>query len=340
MIEPEEYLKTLQISEFKRVYGWDFFPASKNAHPEENTDAGIEKIAEIFNTKINPDELKQYKIDFKNLMIKMAIDLKQDLFDCIHQEYSPVLDRTRLAFVPTGLVNAFCANKTEGNIPLNGYIIGINYGLNFSLFLLGNAIIVEVLQGELAEYRRSGKPFFESAIQMYLNPTIDAYRTRYKLTDLPDNVSGEINAHGAKLSTIMLTFIGLHEFGHIINEYENNNRLPVFNMASGNIKYPIPEDELKNLHRYEFNADEFAIRALCSRSRDSQTAWNNFASIHTFFSWLETLEERLGTPLSIDHPPPKARAERLSQIMEKIAGPPETDHRLWVEEKIREWASN
>lgn len=332
------YFRTLQLNEYRRKYGWNLFENSNEPDSfPDNYLLDIKKYTSINEqNKYNDDELNN---NWK-LMGRLGYDIWEDIHECICEKYHDIHKNVVVGFIPIGLTNAFCLNSDFRNKLLSGNIIALNAGLFFCTELLGQSIIIENLTGELEKFRNSGRVSFDNATNLYLSPTVDNLNNRFCLNKHIDKIYiSEVSLYIGALHAIILTFIALHEFGHIVSGHlDEKIGVRSFNIITGDIEYHMNEEKEKNNWKYEFQADQFAVEALCYRSKSCEIAWNNFASIYLFFKWLDNLEGICGHKC-LYHPPASQRASCLYVYMKKICGEPVHDYTYWVDRKISEWSA-
>lgn len=332
------YLKFLQRLAFRHKFGWDFVqkPADPTSYPEE----GINQVLKTLDYGEMPQRIRQVGTDVKLAIEAMAADLHDDLFDCVPEEHHGLLTRSRIGFIPTGVVNAFCTGRDDLGNQLDGNIIALNYGLLFSCEKLAEALIYENLTGDLTAYRHSGKQSFKSAVLSYLDPTIPWYGDRNSLAErrFPPAVRGEIAAYTGANIAIMLTFIALHEFGHIVNgDLDSEIGVRRFNWHTLTPEYNRHQPQTDQYQQFEYRADAFALSALCRRSKSKETAWINLASIHLLFLFFNHIETEMGRPLCPRHPPPLKRSGQLRKQLHHAVGPPDQDYFKLVDNLVSDW---
>lgn len=93
----------------------------------------------------------------------------------------------------------------------------LNYGLLLACHPLADALAVEVLEGDLAPYRGDGSLPFRHAVDQYLAGTAAAHNQNWRAQDWPAEVEGAFAVSAGALAAIMLQFVTLHEFGHVVN---------------------------------------------------------------------------------------------------------------------------
>ncbi len=252
-------------------------------------------------------------LSFHQLLDLLLVSLRDDIAQCLSDDENHFFQSVHLHFLPTGLSNACCVNSDTNANPLGYFIAFLNEGLYFSLHQLFTALLFEELQGGLASFQRDGRDAFEAAIVLYLNPSPENIRAlQHDVGDV--DASGEIGAHITSATSLLLQFITLHEFAHAWlghHQIIESQRLSMTAQVGSSKK----NTESKIMRELEFQADEFAFRALMKRTKSIQSQWAHCFAIYLFFCYLKILEDRIGTHLSDLHPPPLMRANRLREIL-------------------------
>lgn len=348
MIDPAEYLKSLRRTAVLEEFGWRL---STQGNPD--IDYENRKIKRTLETLGQPElyesllgDQNELQVsnrgvdDFDRLINMLSGSLKQDIRECVGSSCEAKLSKTALGLLPIGISNAFCINKTlihDYEEQLDGYLICVNQGLYFCLQLLAKSIVLENLQGDLIQYRSCGGDSYAKAIDMYLNPKVEIINEIFFEQSSPE-INGELSAYQSSIAMIILQFISLHEFGHI-----SNGDLGIIGLHKLHFMSNAPESASVSLDlsyiENEYLADEFALKALCNRSKKPENAWANFSAIYLFFYWLGDIEKKLGGPISKLHPSPIARAERLHLLMVKLIGHESSfeSHLTWIKESTNRW---
>lgn len=323
MNSTNEFLNRVLISSKRSSQGWNL--SNEQKYDDEYDSLKFKKSLEILDAneiieRFEANDIEEYiqnggKGSFDEMIQKLADSLKDDIKDCTKGKYDYILEKTAIGLIPLSLVHAFCTNVNEFNEPLDGNLICINQGLYFCLSLLAKAIVMENLSGELTEYRNSGEHTYKCATKLFLKPNKDDLNEIF-FDDLPPEIYGEISAYQSKVSMMILQFVALHEFGHIVNKDLELMGLYKFHMAKVFGDEKISEQkELDKFWSAEYRADTFALAALCDRSKQSISAWGNFITIYLFFHWLNAIEKNTGRILCPYHPTPLNRANELKKYM-------------------------
>ena len=131
---------------------------------------------------------------------------------------------------------------------------------------------------------------------------------------MPAEVDGALSGAQSSIAMIILQFIVLHEFGHIVNddlELMGLYKIHVAPTRQDNESY-----EPNNTYwKSEYKADEFALLSICQKAKNDISAWANFMGIYMLFRWFADIEKHLGKKLSEFHPPPLKRADKLKALM-------------------------
>lgn len=249
-------------------------------------------------------------------MQDLANALHQDIADSIKNCHLDKLKNTSLIVMPLGKVDAFCTKVDLNRQPLDGSVIIINEGMFYGLHLLFKGLVLESLDNDLLQYRRSGKSDFQHSLDFFLYRNSELLQNMHiKIGDAA--IETEINRYQSAAATLILQFVALHEFGHIALEHfqqldKNTEFINIFSSSSHNIT--------QTHIALEYQADAFALQGLMQKSHSEQSMWANFYSIYLFFIWLETIQQKQQMPLSQLHPAPGKRARALRKIMESQIG--------------------
>lgn len=282
---------------------------------------GLESNYDAFVKTLSPTQNPK-DLSFQQALNLLGISLKDDIEQCLNENQKGFLQNVHFRFLSTGLTNASCLNADVDGEPLGFFIAFLNEGLYFSLRQLFTALLYEELRGELAEYQRDGSDAFEAAVRLYIDPNpVNIAPLSHYVGDI--EASGEIGAHIDSAASLLLQFIALHEYAHAwLGHHEIIDAQSLFMAAKvGGV------DNLSGCeiyHDLEFQADEFAFRALMSRTKTAEGHWAHCFAIHLFFCYLAELEKRLGKPLSHLHPSPMLRSERLRALLKNAL--PESAH--------------
>jgi hypothetical protein len=270
---------------------------------------GLEDDVDMFMRRVHPNTHLD-DITFVQFLDAYVVSMRRDMRECLTEEQECFLEKVHLRFLPTGNANALCVNADVAGAKVPFFVAFINEGLYFALNQLFTGLIFEELQGELFDYRRDGHPAFEAAIRLFLEPlstNIDAVPL-----DLGhDEVTGEVQAHLSSVTTIVLLFVALHEFAHAwLGHHEICDAARLSMLAER-----ASDEYTLNAWDLEYEADSFAFRALMSRTTTVESQWAHGFVLYLFFAYLSEIERRIDAPLSVDHPPPRQRAEAILDIL-------------------------
>lgn len=275
---------------------------------------GIASEVDEFMHQVAPDTAPD-DVNFQQFLDAYLASMRDDIFQCLDTEQQKLLNDFELCFLKTGMANAYCVNADVFGKPLDYFIAFINEGLYFALNQLFTGLIFEEMQGDLAKYRRDGKSAFEAAITLYLEPTSNNIEQVPLHLGDPE-VDGELQAHLSSVTTIVLLFVCLHEFAHAFLKHHaivSDARLSMLGDKKKNEAFEQQEETVA--HNLEYEADEFAFRALMSRTQTAQSNWAHYFVLHLFFRYLEAIEKRTGNAISETHPAPETRAQRLKELL-------------------------
>ncbi|MEP5083059.1 MAG: hypothetical protein ABJR46_16525 [Tateyamaria sp.] len=249
-------------------------------------------------------------VTFLQFLEAYIVSMRNDMSSCLTDDQIQFLEKVHLRFLPTGLANAQCVNADVAGHRQPFFIAFINEGLYFALNQLFTALIFEELQGDLSAYQRDGNAAFEAAITLFLEPFSENIEA-VPLDLGDDSAIGEVQAHLSSVTTIVLLFVSLHEFAHAWLGHHHVCDAAHLAMVTGKV----PEQLASKVWDCEFEADDFAFRALMSRTRTVESQWAHGFVLYLFFAYLGEVERRIGKPLSPDHPPPKQRAAAVIKIL-------------------------
>lgn len=294
-------------------------PVIPMSEAEKVSDIALEHLGHgndkrAFFQKLDPN-LDFELATFQDLLEILAQSLQNDIEQCLDEEQNSLLSKVHLKFLETGIVNASCVNSSLDGSLLDGFIIFMNEGLYFSLRQLFTALLFEELQGELEEFRRDGTEVFNAAINLYIKPRAE------NVVPLPEYVgdlraSGEIASHVDSATSLLLQFVALHEFAHAW--LNHHGILDAHRLAmAGKVVSNSDPAQFTRSQELEYQADEFAFRALIKRTRTIESQWAHCFAIHLFFQFLNAIEEKLASPLSALHPPPLLRSKRIVTLLKE-----------------------
>ena len=260
------------------------------------------------------------------------VSIISDLEKKVRPEHLSILKSCIIGIVPLGFVNAHVRRTDNFGQPLDRFVIFINYGLYLACSALADALTFENLQGDFADFRRSGQPYFNCAVKSYIDhKAFDDYQL--PLHEYPPHISAAIMEQSGRLTAIMLQFIVLHEFGHIING-DLGDQDSEMNLSPSGLELKLDAQPGK---RREIGADLYAIETLSDWEGSSPSAWPNFAQAYYFFRWLEVVEEHRQQS-SPSHPPASMRKQCIANRARKLARhAPADDYILIIENMIESW---
>lgn len=270
----------------------------------------------------------------------MANTLHEDISALLGDGFQKLLSETLICFLPTGFVGG-CVLRDDGNgNRLDKYVIALNHGLFFAISRLCEGLVLEILQGKLAEYAASGAGSFSDAISRFLNPTRGTIIETRLERDWPEQVFAEFDFHSASLAAIILQFVAIHEFGHVVHgdvDSEDGFRFYA-GLSTAPVVYRRGRTTAKDNWGCEYNADAFAIEKLCDWRSGKPSCWSNVAQIYLFFSWLETIETRIGKSFIPIHPPAGMRKKAIvSKSHQCAATQPPEDYFGVIDEMVSRW---
>lgn len=315
MLNPADYFKVLSKKARSDHDAW--WLISERIGTEESRKAKLHATLQFFGEEAKLDLLSQ---SLNALPEKTALSeqlkgffdqLVSDLEEYVDPEEREAFHQTYFGILPLSSVDGFCLDRTDTGERLNGYLVVLNEGLWICAQLLAKAFVLENLDGDFAAFRQSGRPDFNVATQHYLSPSgKNANRVFFENT--PPDVEGQLSAAQSSMAILILQFVVLHEFGHIVN-----HDFQLMGEYRFHIGQALPASCSPH-HAYwdaECNADEYSLAAICRRSRADINRWANFITIYVFFHWLASIEKATGGPLCPLHPPPQERADRLLKWM-------------------------
>lgn len=331
MVSAKEYIQELREIAYNSRNGWRIKTEAtlEEEYDKEQFETTLRYLndPQAYDTFKNGgfDELihNNKDIDFDELISKLSPSLLEDIRDCTDEKYHKILENTYVSFIPYNNFSAFCTGKDNFREPLDGYIICINQGLYFCLSLLSKAFVFENLQGDLTPYYRDGTIDYQRSINLYFKPNRkDLSAIFMGFEDIPASIYGQVSAYHSAITTMMLQFIALHEFGHIVHKDVDNIALNNMYLAAivGEEQIVVSDTVSQELWQAEYKADAFAMRALSSRSNNSSAAWANFLTIYLFFTWIADIERVKKEILCPYHPPPIKRAQKLLLVMHELYG--------------------
>jgi len=296
---------------------------SLHANEDLTDEYSKSKLVTTLATLGNPVAAEQIKKEFgienldgRDSMIQLGRilieSLTQDVADCLNEDELSTLTRCEWRMVDIGLTNALCTHTGADGKPLPGFLILMNQGLYFCIKLLVTAQIYEDMQGDFAQYRKSGLDVFAAACDLYVSETPEKINIGAVFTG-DEKVDGAIEAHVSLGSILLMQFVGLHEVGHAHLGHSQallSGRLSALS-AAGQAQ-PLASEAAH--FEAEYEADAFAWNALVSRASKPENNLGNIYVIRLFFRFLHVIEIKTGKPISEYHPPPLDRASRLEHL--------------------------
>lgn len=350
-----EYSEILKKRLTKDAGGWSL---SRVANPDQNYEEEkfmkvLEYLGESYsNIKNDVDEYRGILSGddlFSSQLKILSKSLKEDIENFTNGAYNELLVGTDLSFLPTGRFGGFALSHDDFESKLDGYVIGINEGLYFCLQLLAKALVFEYMDGDYLIYKKSGSGLYRNAINLYINPSSN-FLNEIFFEGLPPEIDGELSAILSSIAMVMLQFIVLHEFGHIVNnDFSVMGIYKLYLQGEGQDENEQKIDKIRNASKFqekhwnsEYLADEFAILAMSKKSKSNVSAWANFIAIYTLFHWFNDVQVTSGKIVSELHPPPMARAERLlSHMKNSVPGWEDYSKEIdWIDGKVKEWLSS
>lgn len=251
------------------------------------------------------------KTDLSPQLCGLIDQLVSDLAEYVRPEELNVFRETHIGLLPLGSVDGLCLDKTLLGEQLDGFLVILNEGLWVCAQLLAKAFVLENLDGDFKDFRRTGRHDFEVAIHHYLSPSGKNANCVFFENTTPE-VEGELAAAQSMMATLIMQFVVLHEFGHILNRDLELMGEYRFHISQTSKKPVFPTQTYWDL---ENAADEYSLRTICRHSRTDINRWANFITIYIFFHWLASVENVSGRTLCPMHPPPATRGKRLLNWM-------------------------
>lgn len=267
-------------------------------------EAKLDELSHILNSSPESSALSP---ELSGMFEQLALDLREYL----RPEELDVFQNIHFGLLPLSSVDGLCLDRSIQGEPLDGFLVILNEGLWVCAQLLAKSFVLENLDGDFAELRRSGQQDFEVAICHYLAPT--AKNANYVFFEnMPPAVDGQLSAGQSSMAILILQFVVLHEIGHIINRDFNLIGEYRFHLGKTPAAPSVPTQKYWNA---ECAADEYSLDAICRHSVSDISRWANFCTIYVFFHWLASIEKATASPLCPLHPPPSDRGERLLRWM-------------------------
>lgn len=255
-------------------------------------------------------------------------DLYQDLLDYCDPDERPFMARLALGFVHNLRCNA-CVFPVLDTVagPQPVYVMGVNLGLVQMAGLLCEALLWESEN----DFQR-GREYYQRARNLFFVRN----RTQYEQAILSDEIH-EPGQKGAEISSLILRFIALHEFGHVVLGHAEQLDMRL-NAIKSDVLYMQAQAHGEDaVAAMETAADRFAIGHMIKASGSPIQMWNNALFICALFLLLDHIEARLGEPLSLHHPPPAQRAAAIQAMVQDAIGPPQNDAMRWLALTMQDW---
>ena len=332
----EEYIGILQENAFRRRFGFDF---KDEAYDVQSRMAQLDLMVRYLGYRGTLDDIPGRGLSYSQNLRHMSDTIYQDIMQRVPGKHRSTLEMSRIALLPTGLINGCALHDDDEGHSLDKYVILLNYGLISACMDLATALTFEILTGELTDYRRDGGKYFQRAIDQYVDPSLVTHREEID-EHIPPDVEAQIAVHIGALCSIMLQFVALHEFGHIIRgdvDLPNEGTLS-HAIASGTFGSETSLPGISESQSREIAADKYAIETLCQWSVASPSAWPNFAQAFFFLNWLEAVEQRIGHRLCPYHPWAHDRSAAIHTHAISLAKTePEEDYVTFLKERIADW---
>ncbi len=256
---------------------------------------------------------------FSDGIQNVAVQLKEDLIDYLAPTHHAEYQKTQMVFLPLPAFDGFCIDRDQQGRQLDGYVICLNEGLWVCAQLLAKAFVLENLQGDLSQYKASGKSSHDAALAHFLAPS-SHYAKHIFFDTFPAEIEGLAAAAQSSMAVLILQFVSLHELGHIIHKDfalmgAYRFHFGAFETKSEPSPHAMTDQVTDQYWQAEYAADVFALEMLCQHAQQDINRWANFISIDVFFSWLIAVEQRLGKEICPYHPPPDKRREKLAVWM-------------------------
>jgi hypothetical protein len=289
--DPAVELVVRQYQDLMKAHFGRWEVRRKREPDQEKEELRVSRSLEVLGLASEVDDFMQQifpgtppnDVTFEQFLEAYLISMRDDVHQCLTPEQVAFLGNVHLRFLTTGLANAQCVNADVSGQPLSYFLTFINEGLYFALNQLFTGLIFEELQGDLAEYRRDGTDAFEAAIRLYLEPhSTNIEAVPLELGD--DEATGEVQAHLSSVTTIVLLFVSLHEFAHAWLGHHAFIEASHLAMANGTGFEAVQLEPNPAAWTLEFEADDFAFRALMSRTKSLESHWAHAFILYLFFS--------------------------------------------------------
>lgn len=315
MQSASEYLEQLATRARMHRHAWRL--TSERTGTDETRRAKMLATLAFYGTEHLAEKLAS-NLDEEPPVADLSADLRgvveqtaQDLQDYLLPEEQEAFKRTLFGLLPLSAVDAFCLDRTRWGVQLDGYLVIMNEGLFVCVQLLAKAMLLENLDGDLLEYKQSGKDIHRAAVEHFLAPSA-THAGRILFEGVPPDIEGALAAAQMRMVILLLQFVLLHELGHIV--HRDFELMGAYRFHLGEAEDPAPAST-EAYWAAEYAADRFALERILARVGSSASRWANFVAIYSFFRWLDEVERVAGRRLCPLHPPPRARAETLRALM-------------------------
>jgi hypothetical protein len=281
---------------------------------------GVNREAETITHAHSP----QYWID----------QLENDLYEDLHllTNNDPLLAQCAIGYIPDIKGNAI-AKK----VCASSYAIAINLGVVWLCFLFAQSILMEA-EDERAD--EMPKNVFLSALRAFSAMSSDEFDKEVEYCKQAGGIDLLISSAG--IGSVILRFIGLHEFAHIKLGHADSFYRSLSISADGvNTEYQAPSSiDLSIRQLEELHADRFAVKKILEQSTSKETAWNSVLFICAFFQALQYIEDTQNKSICPEHPSPSARSIEIINYCHIAIGPVENDAFIWLNAVFNTWKGN
>ncbi len=281
---------------------------------------GVDREAEA----ITHAHSMQYWID------QLEYDLYEDLRLLTNND--PLLAQCAIGYIPDIKGNAIAKKVCTGS-----YAIAINLGIVWLCFLFSQAILMEA-EDERAD--EMPKNVFLSALRAFSAMSSDEFYEEVKYCKEAAKLDLLISSAG--IGSVILRFIGLHEFAHVKLGHADSFYRSLSISADGvNTEYQTTSSiDLSKLQLEELHADRFAVEKILEQSTCKETAWNSVLFICAFFHALQYIEDTQKRSICPEHPSPSTRSIEIINYCHAAIGPPENDAFIWLNIVFNTWKGN
>lgn len=320
MFTCDEFVSKLHRLACQEAFSWNRDYSSFRLHLSEKE---IRQLQGEIRVGYDPVRLKEIISQPMLLLQAVLEDALADSKSLLSEADQERVADVRMSLIPRGDVNACCFGP---NILSDGYLVGIHTGFFYGTSLLASALVMEVLEGELESLRKDGTPYFTQSKVFLADPSVADYEqaARFQTKFLP-----KITVHIGAIHAVMLTFVVLHELGHIIHGHVDSGSVK----AEMNWRSQRLSGSSDNWDQ-EFAADEFAMKSFLSNKHEPERAWTNYASVDLLFRWMSCTDQRKE---SSTHPPAEVRRQRLVYIIQEARGEDPHKHLSYLDKRLAFW---